>query len=42
MKFDITKYYDELLKKHILSALHNDYMEWVANVNVGFAQTTAI
>ena len=39
-QFGITKDYDDALKQQILSAFHNDYMEGLANENVGFAQTT--
>ena len=41
-KFDITKSCDEALKQRIMVALHNDYMEVVANTSDGFTQTTTL
>ena len=42
MQFDITKSCDEALKQRIMVALHNDYMEVVANTSDGFTQTTTL
>ena len=42
MKFDRNKSCDDTLKRKILAAFQNDYVEGVDNGNVGFAQTTTL
>ena len=37
-KFDITKVFYDSLKKQIMAAFHNEYVEGVTNANVGFAK----
>ena len=41
-QFDITKTCDNALKQKTLSAFYNNYVEGLANENVGFAQYTTI
>ena len=40
--FYIIKACDDVFKQQIISAYHNEYVEGVANENVGFAQTTIL
>ena len=40
--FGITKACDDDLKQQTLAAIQNFYLKWVANSNVGFAQTTTL
>ena len=40
--FDITTACDDALKQELLAAFHNDYLEGLANANIGFATTTTL